>query len=133
MEVLGGGRFLMSEVPPCTVVLGGVEMAPYERGTVRLEGLPSREDGGGHRPCTRSTCAPSTRHRHASTNAAREIGILLPNNQRQHRTLYIQEDALPYALCYAATLPTISPASRARYRGTSLIRNRTPLRTTIGP
>ena len=30
---------------------------------------------------------------------AREIGILLPNNQRQHRTLHIQEDVLPYALC----------------------------------
>ena len=29
----------------------------------------------------------------------REIGILLPNNQRQHRTLHIQKDVLPYALC----------------------------------
>ena len=28
-----------------------------------------------------------------------EIGILLPNNQRQHRTLYIQKDVLPCALC----------------------------------
>jgi len=28
-----------------------------------------------------------------------EIGILLPNNQRQHRTLHIQQDMLPYALC----------------------------------
>jgi len=28
-----------------------------------------------------------------------EIGILLPNNQRQHRTLPIQKDVLPYALC----------------------------------
>ena len=28
-----------------------------------------------------------------------EIGILLPNNQRQHRTLHIQKDVLPYALC----------------------------------
>ena len=27
--------------------------------------------------------------------------ILLPNNQRQHRTLHIQEDVLPYALCYS--------------------------------
>jgi len=26
---------------------------------------------------------------------AREIGILLPNNQRQHRTLHIQKDVLP--------------------------------------
>jgi len=29
----------------------------------------------------------------------REIVILLPNNQRQHRTLHIQKDVLPYALC----------------------------------
>ena len=28
-----------------------------------------------------------------------EIGILLPNNQRKHRTLHIQEDVLPHALC----------------------------------
>ena len=30
---------------------------------------------------------------------SRGIGISLPNNQRQHRTLHIQEDVLPYALC----------------------------------
>jgi hypothetical protein len=29
-----------------------------------------------------------------------EIGILLPNNQRQHRTFYIQQDMLPYAFCW---------------------------------
>jgi len=28
------------------------------------------------------------------------IVILLPNNQRQHRTLHTQKDVLPYALCY---------------------------------
>jgi len=28
-----------------------------------------------------------------------EIGIFWPNNQRQHRTLHIQKDVLPYALC----------------------------------
>jgi len=33
-----------------------------------------------------------------------EIGILLPNHQRQHRTLHIQKDdiqkdVLPYTLC----------------------------------
>ena len=28
-----------------------------------------------------------------------EIGVLLPNNQRQHRTLHIHKDVLPYALC----------------------------------
>jgi len=26
------------------------------------------------------------------------MGVLLPNNQRQHRTLRIQKDVLPYAL-----------------------------------
>ena len=30
---------------------------------------------------------------------ALEIGILLPNNQRQHCTLHIQKDVLPYAFC----------------------------------
>ena len=30
---------------------------------------------------------------------ASKIGILLPEKQRQHRTLHIQEDVLPYALC----------------------------------
>jgi len=34
-----------------------------------------------------------------SPHRAREIGILSPNNQRQHRTLKIQEDVLSYALC----------------------------------
>ena len=37
----------------------------------------------------------------------REIGISLPNNQHQHRTLHVQEDVLPY-------------------RGTSPIRKRPP-------
>ena len=31
--------------------------------------------------------------------SSREIVILLPNNQHQHRTLHIQKDLLPYALC----------------------------------
>ena len=30
---------------------------------------------------------------------AAEIDILLPNSQRQHRTLQIQKDVLPYMLC----------------------------------
>jgi len=29
----------------------------------------------------------------------KETGILLPINQRQHRTLPMQKDVLPYALC----------------------------------
>jgi len=33
-----------------------------------------------------------------SPTSAREIGMLLPNNQRHHRTLHIQEDVLLYAL-----------------------------------
>ena len=28
-----------------------------------------------------------------------EIGNLLPNSQRQHRTLHVQKDVLPNALC----------------------------------
>ena len=28
-----------------------------------------------------------------------EISMLLPSNQRQHRTLHIQKDVLPYTLC----------------------------------
>jgi len=28
-----------------------------------------------------------------------EIGISLPNNHRQHRTVHIQKHLLPYALC----------------------------------
>ena len=52
----------------------------------------------------------------------REIGILLPNNQSQHRTLHIQKDVLPCALCLllcpvSAALASIfrmeaTPASR---------------------
>ena len=31
--------------------------------------------------------------------SVREIGMLLPNNQRQHHTVHLQKDVLPYALC----------------------------------
>jgi len=34
----------------------------------------------------------------ALADLQREIGVLLPNNQRQHHTLHIQKDVLPYAL-----------------------------------
>ena len=37
---------------------------------------------------------------HRARPTLNEIGILLPNDQRQHRTLHIQKDVLPYALCY---------------------------------
>jgi hypothetical protein len=33
------------------------------------------------------------------TTPDKAMCVLLPNNQRQHRTLHIQEDVLPYALC----------------------------------
>ena len=33
------------------------------------------------------------------TTSASIISILLPNNQRQHRTLHFPKDVLPYALC----------------------------------
>ena len=35
----------------------------------------------------------------AEKTRGEEIVIMFPNNQRQHRTLHIQKDALPYALC----------------------------------
>ena len=28
------------------------------------------------------------------------LELLLPNNQRQHRTLHVRKDVLPYVLCY---------------------------------
>jgi len=34
-----------------------------------------------------------------TSHQCREIGIVLPNNQRQLCTLHIQKDVLPYALC----------------------------------
>ena len=36
---------------------------------------------------------------HTPLKKQSESGILLPNNQRQHRTLHTQKDVLPYALC----------------------------------
>jgi len=40
----------------------------------------------------------------------REIGILLPSNQRQHRTLRIQKDVLPHACpTCCPTPPTYTP------------------------
>ena len=46
-----------------------------------------------HQPTTMQHLAAPCRH------AMPEIGILLPNNQRQHRTLHIQKYVLPYAWC----------------------------------
>ena len=45
-----------------------------------------------------SRCVPGALLRRVTT-LGREVGILLPNYQRQHRNLHIQEDGLPYALC----------------------------------
>ena len=48
-------------------------------------------------------CRVSDPRAHHQTRCSREVkkevGILLPKNQRQHRTLHIQENVLPYALC----------------------------------
>ena len=38
------------------------------------------------------------RRRSAREGAEREVSILLPNNQRQHRTLHFPKDVLPSAL-----------------------------------
>jgi hypothetical protein len=35
----------------------------------------------------------------SSISTRREIGIVLPNSQRQHRTLHIQKDVPPCAFC----------------------------------
>ena len=45
------------------------------------------------------------------TGTTREMGILLPNNQRQHRTLQIQKDELPYAVCWSLRPESASLAS----------------------
>ena len=68
-----------------TAVLGGWAFS-YERGTP----VGYRLDGARVRTGLRTWCHPGYRE---------EIGILLPNNQRQHRTLQIQKDVLPYAMC----------------------------------
>ena len=34
-----------------------------------------------------------------ATSKEEGIGMLLPHNQRQHRTLHIQKGVLPYTLC----------------------------------
>ena len=54
------------------------------------------------------------RHQLDHRDGNEEIGILFPSNQRQHRTLYIQKNVLPYALCYllcpvSAALSSILP------------------------
>ena len=41
----------------------------------------------------------------------REIRIFLPNKQRQHRTVHIQKDVLPYAWCYLLCPVSASLAS----------------------
>jgi hypothetical protein len=37
--------------------------------------------------------------RNLASGSGIEMSILLPNTQRQHRTLHIQKDVLQYALC----------------------------------
>ena len=66
-------------------------MAASRRG--RRAGELVDETGG-----TRRAVRPIVAHHTYTLLHTREIGILLPNNQRQHRTLRIQEDVLPYAL-----------------------------------
>ena len=47
------------------------------------------------------------------------IGILVPNNQRQHRALHIQKDVLPYALRKFLCPVTAALASVFRMDSTS--------------
>ena len=57
-------------------------------------------------PASPASCPALSRVSWAHTNLLtsseprdREIVILSPNNQRQHRALHIQKDVLPYTLC----------------------------------
>ena len=59
----------------------------------------------------------------------REIGILLPNNQRQHRTLHIQKDVLPYALRWL--LCPVSAALARIFRMDAISTSYMP--TVVGP
>ena len=45
-----------------------------------------------------------------------EIGISLRNNQRQYRTLHVQKDVLPYALCWLLCPVSTALASIKRVR-----------------
>jgi hypothetical protein len=81
--------------------------------------------------------AAATRH---AASPPREIGILLPNNQRQHRTLHIQKDVLPCALRQLLCPVSVALANLFRmdsispsHRGTSFIRKTLPHMITIGP
>ena len=51
---------------------------------------------------------------------------LLPNNQRQHRTLHIQKDALLYALCYSRCPVSADIASVSRMDSISTSSNHLP-------
>ena len=52
---------------------------------------------------------------------SREIGILLPNSQRQRRTWHAQKDVLPYALCYSLC-PVATTLARICRTAMNLIR-----------
>ena len=73
-----------SDVTPVLALGGGCRVGPeqdFERAQLDVRAPPQRTLVG--RPFERLS----------------EICILLPTNQRQHRTLHIQKDALRYALC----------------------------------
>ena len=56
----------------------------------------------------------------------RKIGISSPNNQRQHRTLHIQKDVLPCALCQS--LCPVSAAFASIFRIDSISASHVPRR-----
>jgi len=72
-----------------------------EKTLVILHGSVSPDSGHPTRGCIlRSLVTPDDPRRSPSlSQGASEIGIFLPNNHRQHRTLHIHMDVLPYALC----------------------------------
>jgi len=80
------------------------------------------------------------------TQPNRETGILLPNNQRQHRTRHAPKDVMPLRICanYCAPCQPLlrafpgwirSPPPTSQvymHRGTSLIKHAFPSRRALG-
>ena len=67
----------------------------------KVQGAGFRVQGAGFRVQGEGALAPSRNpgQTPSAPRLTRKIGIFLPNNQRQHRSLHVQEDVLPYALC----------------------------------
>ena len=90
-----GGVSVSHRIHVVTILTRGLQVGVQEvqdldsdRPRVVDRGVPPRLD----RICIR-------RVQRGAPPPIREIGILLPNNKRQHLTLHIQEEVLLYASC----------------------------------